>query len=270
MAVDVGNSSAKFGIPLDQGPGFREVITIKNDQPIDFPAWTWVPGGEPILWSVCSVHQRRALQLAESVMERGCPDDRFYVIRPGDVDLETQVESPEKLGRDRLVACWQARQLSNEEGLVVIDAGTAVTVDIVRQSVHLGGLIFPGTATMFRSLTQQASSLPDLSEHDLGEILSRSNANSEPWLRTDGMDLPPLGQSTEAAILLGVYQTQLRTLRSTVDSIQQRLDRQVQVILTGGGMARLRSWLPHEWIHIPDLVLQGALALGRKRIDESE
>ncbi|EAH5261677.1 type III pantothenate kinase, partial [Campylobacter coli] len=44
------------------------------------------------------------------------------------------------LGVDRIAACYTI-----EDG-VVVDAGSAITVDIVSNSIHLGGFILPGIA----------------------------------------------------------------------------------------------------------------------------
>ena len=56
-------------------------------------------------------------------------------------DLEPRVRLDTNyrgLGIDRAVAC-----LSVEDGLVV-DAGSAITVDVIQGGVHLGGYILPG------------------------------------------------------------------------------------------------------------------------------
>jgi type III pantothenate kinase len=64
------------------------------------------------------------------------------------VDLEPYIKLEseyEGLGVDRKALC-----LAIEEG-VVVDAGSAVTVDVVKSKKHLGGFIFPGLSQMRRS-----------------------------------------------------------------------------------------------------------------------
>lgn len=55
------------------------------------------------------------------------------------------------LGIDRIAACYTV-----EDG-VVVDAGSAITVDIVSNSIHLGGFILPGIAN-FRKIYASISS----------------------------------------------------------------------------------------------------------------
>lgn len=52
---------------------------------------------------------------------------------------------PEQLGADRFVALIGAHHLLPNDNLLVIDTGTAVTIDgISKKGKHLGGLILPG------------------------------------------------------------------------------------------------------------------------------
>lgn len=49
------------------------------------------------------------------------------------------------LGIDRIAACY------NIKDGVVVDAGSAITIDIMANSMHLGGYILPGIAMMLKS-----------------------------------------------------------------------------------------------------------------------
>lgn len=53
----------------------------------------------------------------------------------------------QNLGVDRIAACYTI-----EDG-VVVDAGSAITVDIVSNSIHLGGFILPGIANYRKIFT---------------------------------------------------------------------------------------------------------------------
>jgi pantothenate kinase type III len=77
-----------------------------------------------------------------------------------------------------------------------------------------------------------------------------------------------LGKSTEAAILLGVYQSQILTMKGAVTGHASQLPNPVSVYLTGGGIEELSAWLPASWQRVPDLVLQGARTIGRTIIDQ--
>jgi len=59
----------------------------------------------------------------------------------------------ETMGIDRIVAC---------EGIqngVIIDAGSAITVDVVKNGVFSGGFIYPGTKAMSETYTKISSAL---------------------------------------------------------------------------------------------------------------
>ncbi|MBT0826469.1 type III pantothenate kinase [Campylobacter lari] len=57
------------------------------------------------------------------------------------------------LGVDRVAACYTI-----EDG-VVVDAGSAITVDIISNSIHLGGFILPGIESYKKSFSNISSRL---------------------------------------------------------------------------------------------------------------
>ncbi|AJC85996.1 type III pantothenate kinase [Campylobacter sp. RM16704] len=57
------------------------------------------------------------------------------------------------LGTDRIAACYTI-----EDG-VVVDAGSAITVDIISNSIHLGGFILPGIESYKKSFINISSCL---------------------------------------------------------------------------------------------------------------
>lgn len=92
------------------------------------------------------------------------------------------------LGIDRIAACQTI-----SEG-VVIDAGSAITIDIMQDDMHLGGYILPGIASylrLFSNISERLQIMPDLS-----------------------LDLDLMPQNTKEAISLGI-------LKSIVNFIQE-------------------------------------------------
>lgn len=81
----------------------------------------------------------------------------------GVVNLYQQLDT---LGMDRwasVIAAWHM----NKQPSVVINAGTAITVDLItrdnrsRQGTYLGGSIMPGLQLMYRALADNAADLPN-------------------------------------------------------------------------------------------------------------
>jgi pantothenate kinase type III len=75
-----------------------------------------------------------------------------------EVPLRVIYQDPETLGIDRLVGALAAH-LRYGRG-VVVDLGTAVTVNLVRDGVFLGGAIAPGPTAMAQGLAASAPALP--------------------------------------------------------------------------------------------------------------
>lgn len=252
-AVDIGNSSIKIAVEhsLDDRWSWETIIREPNLSELDHSKLHQNP--DPVFWSVSSVNQTRAARLAAWIAAQR-PQDHFHLITPSEVDLETAVRSRDRLGRDRLIAAWRALQLNESGPLVVIDAGTAVTIDVVDEnSIFQGGIIFPGAATMLRMLATQTDALPDLSDRHIDSPTPLNLHSTSAYI----------GKSTESAILLGVYQTQRCTLLAAVAALSSGYSRAPDVYLTGGGAVELLEWLPDVWQHVPDLVLQGARNIGR-------
>lgn len=74
-----------------------------------------------------------------SVNKKGTEKLKFY--RPDAIDLSPYLKLDtlyEGLGADRMAAC-----MAVDDG-VIVDAGSAITVDIMQKGIHLGGFILPG------------------------------------------------------------------------------------------------------------------------------
>jgi type III pantothenate kinase len=122
-------------------------------------------------------------------------------------------KTPETLGYDRLAAAIGASFLFPGENLLVIDAGTAITYDVITKSnEYLGGNISPGLETRFKALNHFTGKLP---------------------LVAPQMEFQTLGRDTESAIRAGVQLGIIFEAEQTIkyfNTIYEKL----KVILTGG------------------------------------
>jgi len=129
------------------------------------------------------------------------------------VPIENCYGTPETLGLDRLAAAVGANYLFPKTDLLVIDAGTAITYDIINHhGQFLGGNISPGLKTRFRSLNEFTHQLP------LVEI-------KEEWQF--------IGNSTEEAIRAGVQNGILFEIDAMIDKMREKYPK-IITILTGG------------------------------------
>ena len=256
IAADIGNSSTKVAVDHDSDDDRWCIQSVfRGDEAIHLDFDTNGIDDQPAFWSVSSVNKVREKNLQDWVLKYR-PDDVFHPIAEADVSLKTEVDSRTQLGRDRLVAAWMATELNDRSGpVIVVDAGTAVTIDLVCDKlIFQGGHIFPGAEPSFRSLSASTDALPDL---------SNAKRNGE----FNELACGELGKSTDKAILHGVYQSQIFGIIGIVDAISKKQESKSVVYITGGGLNDIYKFLPEEWLQVPDLVLRGAKAIGKKMLN---
>ncbi|MTI11876.1 type III pantothenate kinase [Sansalvadorimonas verongulae] len=79
--------------------------------------------------------------------------------------------NPHRLGCDRWLAMLGARALYPDQAVMIVDSGTALTLDVVgANGIFQGGLICPGLNTMLRSVTESTDLLvlPDVPKFERG------------------------------------------------------------------------------------------------------
>ncbi len=153
------------------------------------------------------------------------------------IPIATNVDEPEKVGVDRLLAALAAYRLTGS-ACVVVDCGTAVTVDAVdADGTFLGGAIFPGRDMMARALAEGAAQLPTVA---IGPAESG------------------IGRNTEEAIRAGIVHGSDGALAALIAGAQAAAGRKATVILTGGDAPLPGSpVLRPAFKVVPDLVLAG-------------
>jgi type III pantothenate kinase len=127
--------------------------------------------------------------------------------------VKIEYETKDTLGKDRIAAVVGAIFLKPGQNALVIDAGTAITYEIIEASgVYVGGNISPGLTTRFRALNRFTERLP---------------------LVTEGNDVPLIGTSTESAILAGVVNGIIFEMDGYIDMLEKKYG-DIFVFLTGG------------------------------------
>ena len=130
------------------------------------------------------------------------------------IPLINRYRTPDTLGFDRIAAAVGAYTIYPEKNVLVIDAGTAITYDLVTGGgEYLGGNISPGMAIRFKSLNKYTNRLPLL----------------EPSIE----EPPLLGSSTKEAIQSGIINGILFELDGFIGEVS-RLHPELKVVLTGG------------------------------------
>lgn len=190
LTADLGNSSLKL-CAWDVARGAvvsRGSVPSGSDVERDLLSFLRDVGpfSSAALSSVGSIEiETRVLELCRAEIAGTC------LFAP-DCGLELDVREPDLVGLDRRYAARGALEHvhAGERELVVIDAGTALTVDAVRgggtpeeRGRFLGGAIAPGPALLARALADHTARLP---------------------LVVPVVDPIPLGRDTRFALLSGV------------------------------------------------------------------
>lgn len=221
VVVDVGNSRIKWGWSWAGG---REIRSLPPDDPAVW-ADTLAPirreKGGPLRWAVAGVHPERRDRFAVWAGHHGTVaviDDWRKL------PIEVDVDEPDAVGIDRLlnaVGFWPHLGSDSNTPGIVIDVGTAVTIDLILEGRRfVGGAILPGPRLMADGLHRHTAKLPLV---DLGEV----------------PNVDPPGRNTRDAIAVGVMAAVLGAAEFLVREYTSPDDTPPWVMMTGGALGGL-------------------------------
>jgi type III pantothenate kinase len=157
---------------------------------------------------------------------------------------------PRRLGVDRWVAMIGA-WAELEAACIVVDAGTAVTIDAIDDDgQHLGGQILPGARLMSDALAASTSDIPAV-----GRQLSA----------TTGLEM--FGDTTSKAVQHGAWNAVAGAIDRAITTLRSNAY-DPAVVLTGGDASRMLTALGTKPLHRPHLVLQGLARMLQDTKDE--
>jgi len=129
------------------------------------------------------------------------------------IPIKNMYKTPETLGVDRLAAIIGGYSLFENRNILIIDAGTALTIDFINDKrEYLGGNISPGMEMRFKSLNNFTEKLP---------------------LVSNNMNFSVIGNTTENALISGVQQGMINEIDGYIDYFTNKYEN-LKVILTGG------------------------------------
>ncbi|MBY6203938.1 type III pantothenate kinase [Halomonas denitrificans] len=233
--VEVGHTRLKRA-QLDGAGGLGRTVAESIDA---FDRWAEAhPGSRVLLTDV-----RGDAAKGELVAVLQSHSIRWTPVGLGDVDLPV-APAYASLGTDRWLAVNAAWQMHGQ-ALVVVDIGTATTLDVVDSSgIHRGGWILPGPDAARSGLLARAPGLERARE---------------------AADLPLApALDTAQALERGLVLQQAGAIRLGIERAGRTLGCSPVFVLTGGGASTVQSALDPD-DRQPDLVLLG-LALAATRM----
>ena len=153
-----------------------------------------------------------------------------------DYPFDIKVDFPEKVGIDRLMnslALWQKYKSSG----IVVDIGTAITVDFINETGDfLGGHIVPGADLMLKSLNLFTDKLPQINFHV-----------------TDSL----YGKNTEDAMKSGVF----FMIQAYLKELKREFSQDYQYMLLTGGFFKYYGDFFREYEICDNLLFEGMFSL---------
>ncbi|HJT32259.1 MAG TPA: type III pantothenate kinase [Pirellulales bacterium] len=258
IAVDIGNSRIKFGLYTADNlraagrelPEPSKTLDL-SPAPEAFAAVAdWLAPSMPkaLRWWIGSVERNFAAQLVDWLRAGGV--SQIVLLASVDLPLTVAVPRPDMVGIDRLLAALAINRLRMpDRPAVVVDLGTAVTVDLVsRDGAFLGGAIMPGIGLAARALHEFTDLLPRLDMTTLAE------------------PPPALGTATVEAMTSGIYWGAIGGVRHLIELLEAHVGSPAQIFLTGGAAAAVAKLVSPHAVYHPHLTLAGiALAASQRR-----
>jgi type III pantothenate kinase len=173
------------------------------------------------------------------------------VVEPGiRTGMAVLTDNPREVGADRIANAVAASHLFDGEPLVVVDFGTAITVDAVSaKGEYLGGAIAPGIETAATALFSATA------------LIRRVEYVAPPTA---------LGKNTPASVQAGIVYGNAALVDGLVERVVKELGGDARVIATGG-LAPVVAEHCH-WIEqtIPDLTLTGLRLIFERNVAEDQ
>lgn len=244
LVADVGNTHVHLG--LYEGERLVARHTFSGEQVLDMDAaWeafaTRAPGGADALARIdgaclCSVSPKTKIPLMHWLGRR-------LGARPEVVGeslaypMPVNVDDPGEVGPDRVVNAFAAWRLLGRGPLVVVDFGTAITLDVVDAGgAYIGGVIAPGATSSARALATQTALLPYV--------------RVQPVVRA-------IGRNTMDAIMGGLFFGLIGMVEAMCAQVASELDTEPLFVATGGDAALFAERSAYLADVRPDLTLLG-------------
>ena len=272
VAVDVGNSAVKLCVRTSEskqqaaaGASTCHDSLIQHSIRIDQSNWpetaiAWVRSHAQCgktRWRIASVQRDAVAQLGRSISrDRG--DEPIRHITAKDIPLKICVHEPDRVGIDRLLGAYAAWNC-HHEAVVVVDAGSAITVDwVCDDGCFQGGAILPGLNLQTRSLATGTDALPEISWHLAVDAASTEKNRLAPAKNT--VDAIRLGVLTGASAAIDRLAQNYHLGAQNSDS-KSKSDREGTIVLTGGDAAIISPHLHGRHDVVSNLVCRGLLDL---------
>ena len=243
LVIDIGNSYTKLGV-------FQKEHLIYQAQYKKFDKKTLATYfqryniSQSIVSSVSSAEQSFVDYLTEN---QQC--EAIFLNSSTPLPLKVSYKTPETLGSDRLAAAVGGKALFPGKTVLIIDAGSCITYDVVTaEGEYQGGAIAPGLNMRYRAMNQFTRNLPLL----------------QPITQT-----PTTGDSTRASMHSGVLNGTVNEVDGMINQFREEQPGMVAII-TGGDIKYFDKNLKNNIFASPNIVLAGLNQILRYNIEDKK
>ncbi len=251
LAVNVGNTRCQLAAVV--GDDVQEVRSVAHDRRDELAdeldaALGALGGREDAPVYIASVNDA-ATTVVQQVIEGKCRRTVQRVERDVPVPIGRQLDRETIVGVDRLLNAAAAYERL-QQACIVIDAGTAVTIDFVDgEGTFHGGAILPGAKLQLAAMHGHTALLPDVE-----------------FARPDG----PIGHNTAQAMRSGVFHGIRGAVRELAEMFAVQYGAYPKIIATGGDAKALFEDYELVEAVVPTLTMLGMVATRRRELERNE
>lgn len=226
LVADVGNTRTKIGI-------FRETDLIAEYASPDENVLFSIIKEHNILHSIVSYTGEADLKL-EKILESNTIF--FKLTDTTKIPFTNHYKTPKTLGKDRIAAIAGAISIFPNKDILVLDAGTCLTIDFVNKAnEYKGGAISPGYEMRLQAMHSFTHALP----------LVKTELNAE-----------LIGTDTETCMLSGAFNGMLNEINEWINRYEE-LYPSLQTVICGGNASIFGKHIKKPIFAAPQLVLTG-------------
>ena len=230
LAIDIGNSYTKLGI-FDMRGNLEKILKTQTK----------------LLYKIRNLKRKNfnkvlfstVVPKAKSVLKEIFPF--AYEIKNEKIPIKINYHS--NPGTDRVLNCFFIKEKFGIQNAIVIDAGSAITIDVLLNGSFYGGVILPGIKMYLQTLHSNTNLLPMLDISDL--------YNDEKYPKY-------IGKSTKECIKIGLLEGFIRgNLSHLIKSIKREVKlKKMKIFITGGDAKIIKKFLNYKTKLVENLTLK--------------
>ena len=245
LLADIGNSAVTLA--RSAGGRIKKAIRLVHGGG-DFASGVarYIAEAKPRACAAVSVNTGALRRLKSALRDAGV---KKFLLAGKDfrIPIRNRTARPEQTGDDRLLGALAAFRRAGS-ACIVVDAGSAVTVDLVDgNGAFLGGAILPGGRMAAESLADGTDRLP---------------------LVQPAPPRNPVGCDTEKAVRAGLYAATAGAAAWLVEKYRRKLGVEAPVFVTGGDAMLVAPAVKPPVRRAAELVLEGLLFAAVERIEK--